>query len=260
MKTKKLLLSTGIGLTALSLILIGLSFFPGWTQLNNPAIIFLSLTAIFVFFQLTSPSEWTWKGWLYIPTSVFMAFGIVFMLNVLTNDWNAWAYAWMFCLAGLGVGVALAARTTGQIHLLYQIGLWTAAASLVLFSVFGAIVSGPFMLAFSLIGLGLVGVLFILWATKRIDFSVVNWPYPQEPQTPQNEGSSPTNQNLAEPLSKRELEVLQWIEQGLSNAEIAARLVVAPSTVKTHINNIYTKLGAGSRTQALRRAKELKLL
>ncbi len=66
--------------------------------------------------------------------------------------------------------------------------------------------------------------------------------------------------SMAEPLSERELAVLRLIDQGLSNPEIADRLVVAVSTVKTHINNIYGKLGVASRTQALARAREIKLL
>jgi len=67
-------------------------------------------------------------------------------------------------------------------------------------------------------------------------------------------------QPLVEPLSERELEVLRMIAEGLSNQEIADRLVVAPSTVKTHINNLYGKLGVNSRVQAATRARELNLL
>ena len=66
-------------------------------------------------------------------------------------------------------------------------------------------------------------------------------------------------QLLAEPLSKREVEVLKLIEAGCSNQEIAARLVISIATVKRHISNIYAKLGAQSRTQAISIAKELKL-
>ncbi len=65
---------------------------------------------------------------------------------------------------------------------------------------------------------------------------------------------------LVEPLSERELEVLELIAAGLSNREIADRLVVAVSTVKTHINNIYRKLDVFKRTQAVARARELNLL
>ena len=65
---------------------------------------------------------------------------------------------------------------------------------------------------------------------------------------------------LVEPLSKRELEVLRLIADGLSNQEIAERLVVGKSTVKTHINRIFGKLGATNRKQAVARAQELDLV
>jgi LuxR family maltose regulon positive regulatory protein len=65
---------------------------------------------------------------------------------------------------------------------------------------------------------------------------------------------------LVEPLSERELEVLRLIAAGLSNREIAEELVVAVSTVKTHINNIYRKFDVSSRTQAIAQARALKLL
>jgi len=66
--------------------------------------------------------------------------------------------------------------------------------------------------------------------------------------------------SLVEPLSERELEVLRLIAAGLSNREIAQDLIVAVSTVKTHVHNIYGKLGVAKRTQAVARARELNLL
>jgi LuxR family maltose regulon positive regulatory protein len=65
---------------------------------------------------------------------------------------------------------------------------------------------------------------------------------------------------LVEPLTDRELEVLQLLAEGMSNKEIAARLIVAPSTVKQHLKNIYAKLDVHSRTQAVARGRELALL
>jgi LuxR family maltose regulon positive regulatory protein len=70
--------------------------------------------------------------------------------------------------------------------------------------------------------------------------------------------SSPED-SLVEPLSERELEVLRLIAGGLSNREIADKLVIAPGTVKAHAYNIYQKLGVSSRTQAIARARELHL-
>ena len=64
---------------------------------------------------------------------------------------------------------------------------------------------------------------------------------------------------LIERLTGRELEVLRLIVAGLSNREIAEQLVVATSTVKTHINNMYRKLDVSTRSQAVARARELNL-
>jgi predicted ATPase/DNA-binding CsgD family transcriptional regulator len=62
---------------------------------------------------------------------------------------------------------------------------------------------------------------------------------------------------LLEPLTEREKEILRLLAAGLSNHEIAQRLVLAPGTVKVHTRNLYGKLGANSRAQAILRAGEL---
>ena len=65
---------------------------------------------------------------------------------------------------------------------------------------------------------------------------------------------------LVEPLSERELEVLQLIAEGLTNPEIAARLYLSLNTVKVHTRNIYGKLGAHHRAGAIARARALGIL
>ncbi|MGI8910540.1 MAG: LuxR C-terminal-related transcriptional regulator [Rubrobacteraceae bacterium] len=73
-------------------------------------------------------------------------------------------------------------------------------------------------------------------------------------------GATPSAAGLPEPLSERELEVLRLIASGKSNRRISSELFVSVGTVKTHINNLYRKLNAHSRTQAVARARELNLL
>ena len=67
---------------------------------------------------------------------------------------------------------------------------------------------------------------------------------------PARETEGPTRPAPQEVLTPRELEVLAMMARGASNAEIADRLVLSPSTVKTHVKNILRKLGVGNRTHA----------
>ena len=70
-------------------------------------------------------------------------------------------------------------------------------------------------------------------------------------------------EKLSQPLDDfkpRELEIIKMMAEGHSNQEIADRLYIALSTVKTHINNIYAKLGVTSRTRAIARARELRII
>ncbi len=79
--------------------------------------------------------------------------------------------------------------------------------------------------------------------------------------SPQKVVDYPTPQNaLLDPLSTREQEVLHLMAGGASNQEIAKTLVITLDTVKRHVSNILSKLGASNRTQAVSRARELGLL
>jgi LuxR family transcriptional regulator, maltose regulon positive regulatory protein len=70
---------------------------------------------------------------------------------------------------------------------------------------------------------------------------------------------SPTG-DLLEPLSQRELEVLQLIALGGTNQEIARQLIVSPGTVKAHTSSIYRKLDVANRTEAVAHARQLGIL
>lgn len=74
--------------------------------------------------------------------------------------------------------------------------------------------------------------------------------------TPFNSGSP----DIPGELSEREFQILQLIAEGQMNKEIARSLAISAETVKWHIKNIYAKLKVNSRTQAMSRALEMKLL
>ena len=84
--------------------------------------------------------------------------------------------------------------------------------------------------------------------------------FEQEKGTESSPLPSARSSEMIDPLSVRELEVLQLLAEGLSNKEIANRLVVTPGTIKQHLKNICRKLDVHGRMQAVRRGRELKLL
>ncbi len=80
---------------------------------------------------------------------------------------------------------------------------------------------------------------------------------PEQVASSRSRGPEP---GVVEPLSERELEVLQLIAEGLTNQEIATRLYLSLHTVKVHARNIFTKLAVKNRTQAVARGKALGIL
>ncbi len=82
----------------------------------------------------------------------------------------------------------------------------------------------------------------------------------EPPQPPRQRRLPVASETLIEPLSDRELEILELVATGRSNREIATELYVATGTVKAHINHIFRKVSVRNRTEAVARARELHLL
>lgn len=83
---------------------------------------------------------------------------------------------------------------------------------------------------------------------------------PQPSSTPADRSADGTPALPPVDLSERELEVLTLLASGRTNSEIAGDLFVAVGTVKSHVNNIYTKLEVRNRAEAVTRARQLELL
>ena len=81
---------------------------------------------------------------------------------------------------------------------------------------------------------------------------------PHHPLSPSP--SHPSPQPLVDPLTNRELDILELLSQRLSNKEISAKLFISPNTVKKHLDNMYGKLNVGSRRQAVEKAKKIGIL
>ncbi|NVK88660.1 MAG: response regulator transcription factor [Gammaproteobacteria bacterium] len=72
--------------------------------------------------------------------------------------------------------------------------------------------------------------------------------------------AAPLDANERAKYSARELEIIDLLSHGYSNKELANLLTLSPNTIKTHLNNLYSKLGVSNRTQAVAEAKLLKLI
>ena len=84
---------------------------------------------------------------------------------------------------------------------------------------------------------------------------------PEQSRSPEEQTKIPKPESaIVEPLSAREVEVLQLIAEGLTNKEIAAKLYLSLNTVKVHTRNINGKLAVSSRTKAVARARALGIL
>ena len=81
--------------------------------------------------------------------------------------------------------------------------------------------------------------------------------HPTAPELSEQEAAYLT---ISAQITAREQEMLRLLKLGLSNKELATQMVVSESTVRTHLRNIYRKLGVHNRVQALSRARELRLL
>jgi DNA-binding CsgD family transcriptional regulator len=231
-------------------------FVEGIPNLALP-LVFLMLGGAFYILVIVGKGRLPWAPIFYIPGSLVLALGLIFLLNTVTNDWDAWSYAWLLLTSGVGFGLVQANRHFIWPPVVNLVGWGFALGSIMLFAFFGAIVGGMFIRVAApiLLILGGLSLRWLPWAklfpehtnrgTRIVD---------PEPRT------ITVIDDSIEPLSARELEVLHLVEMGLSNQQIAAKLNIASSTVKTHINNIYSKLGVQTRVQAINKAKEYGLL
>lgn len=203
--------------------------------------------------------EWNWATYLYIPAFLLAAFGVIFTLNVITRDWSSWAYAWLLLLAAIGIGMLIASKDHAWPPYVKTIAWGAAIAGITFFGVFGVIKGGLFIQIVAPLLLVAAGI-SLRFLNPRLDNLRSAPTGSRETSNGMTAADSQVPGIYAGLLSIREIEVLRLIDKGLTNQQIALRLSVAESTVKTHINNIYNKLGVQTRAQALSKARSSGLL
>jgi DNA-binding CsgD family transcriptional regulator len=243
-------------LIVIGILILASYLLPGGGIAIGLPLVICVLGSLVLLLAYGTPAKYGWAVWMLLPAGMLIALGIVLLLNTITGDWIAWAYAWLLLVAGGGIGAVLAGQRLGWKDLHILIGGAVCLISLILFALFGAIAGGLFIQISAPILLIAGGLLLRFTRVGALIASRI---------TPSSAGaagsSAPASPNpLKETLSERELQVLSLIGQGLSNAEIAERLTLAQSTVKTHVNNIYAKLDVKTRVQAAACAREANIL
>jgi DNA-binding CsgD family transcriptional regulator len=248
-------------LMGVGIVLLGLTIYTrGEINLALP-LVFLVLGGGFLLVLSYLQPKWSWATFLFTPAALLIAFGIIFLFNQLTGDWTAWAYAWLLLVSALGIGMLLTNRSRFFSPTVNLVGWVLTLGGITFFAIFGVIAGGLFIKVFAPIFLVSAGLsLRFLHLESILTPSFLSKWNVHANQEIKSTGNDGRTVRLVEQLSSRELEVLQLIVTGLSNQQIADKLSVAPSTIKTHINNLYGKLGVQTRVQAVNRARELNLI
>jgi len=257
-KLKRLIWITSILLVSLGIISFVLNIVFNYDLNFSWPLVVILMGGIFILMGSMRETV-SWADWFYFGGCVLLALGFIFFMNVVTSDWNAWAYAWLLLLAGMGAGILLVNRGGRWSKQVNVIAIGTIIISLASFVLFGALKGGVFIQVMAPLLLIAFGV-SLRWLPVEDVLPETMRQRIQERRGLEKEAVSNGNDALIEPLSARELQVLALIDQGLTNREIAERLTVAISTVKTHINNIYGKLGVQTRVQAIKEARSLGLI
>jgi hypothetical protein len=153
-----------IGLGTLILIL---NLIPGLTFSKTWPIIFFVLAAGF----FIPPVVWreARKGLsaLFIPGSILLVLGLIFLYCTLTRDWVVWAYAWTLIPGGVGLGILLASWYGEWGQVTTMTGIWMCVISLMVFGLFGALFGQAVLKALGSILLILGGGLLLYRSLRK---------------------------------------------------------------------------------------------
>ncbi|HLF29096.1 MAG TPA: hypothetical protein VJG32_22440 [Anaerolineae bacterium] len=154
-------------IVAVILILLGVLFLaynliPGLNIGRTWPAIFFLIAAGFYLPPFIWPSARQGLAALFIPGSIMIVLGLIFTYNTVTDDWASWAYAWTLIPAGVGLGLALAARFGAWGRSTLWTGIWMIVVSTIVFGFFGTLFGGAALKSLGPILLIAGGVLLLL--------------------------------------------------------------------------------------------------
>ena len=153
----------GIGLVLIGALFIILNLFPNITISKTWPVIFLVIAFALFLPGLAWPESRKGLAALYIPGTIMLVLGLIFLYCTFTGFWAAWAFAWILVPASVGLGMVLAAWAGGWQHGVYLVGIWIALISLAVFAVFAALF-GNIVLKY--VGAGIMVVMGILMLVR----------------------------------------------------------------------------------------------
>lgn len=167
MEGKRGTLVLAIFLIGLGVLFLALNLIPGWSARISWPLIFFVLAAGFMLPPIVFPRLRAGLAALFIPGAILAAMGLIFIYNVLSEDWNAWAYAWLLLSTGSGAGLALASWYGRWGKGATTAGIWVMIASGAVFAFFGFIFGSALMKTFSAVLLILFGLGMVLRTLSR---------------------------------------------------------------------------------------------
>ncbi|MCX6053578.1 MAG: hypothetical protein NTZ74_01435 [Chloroflexi bacterium] len=155
-------LVTGILLVVLGIFFAALNLIPGLNASKTWPLILITLAAGFILPAFIWPQSRKGLASLFIPASILLVLGVIFLFNTLTGIWNIWAIAWMLIPASVGLGLLSSARVGKWNKGIRTVGVWILIISLTTFSFFTALFTNPVVKYIGAAILVLTGVFFLI--------------------------------------------------------------------------------------------------
>jgi hypothetical protein len=158
----------GAFLVAIGAIFLVLNLIPGVDMGKTWPVIFFFLATAFYLPAFLWQGARRGLGGLFIPGSIMLVLGLIFVYDVLTGDWASWAYAWLLIPAGVGLGLTLGSAVGGWGRGPAQTGLWLMGVDVGLFALIATIFGGnPAIRTFGPLVIILAGVLILVRVFRK---------------------------------------------------------------------------------------------